>query len=77
MFRMLRQHPVRTLSITALVALVFYILAGQHSSHGVGVWSYITGAGWGGFMLTVLVFIVFSVMTAVHRFSDRRRGVSG
>lgn len=72
---MIRQHPFRVLSITALIAVLFLALSypGKHDT--AGAWYYISTIGWFGFLLTMLAFISFAVMAGVHRRSLRSRPV--
>lgn len=76
---MIRQHPGRVLSVTALIAVAFVALSypGRNDTAGAaGAWYYISAVGWFGFLITFVVFIVLAVIAAVHRSSGRRRAVS-
>ena len=74
---MIRQHPGRVLSVTALIAVFFVLLSYPGRDDASGAWYYISAIGWFGFLLTFIVFIVLAVMAAVHRSSGRRQSVSG
>ena len=76
---MIRQHPGRVLSVTALIAVLFLLLSYPGRGDGgdtSGAWYYLSAIGWFGFMLTFIVFIVLAVIAAVHKFSGNRRAVS-
>jgi len=72
----IRQHPGRVLSVTALIAVFFVRLSYPGPKDTPGAWYYISAIGWFGFMLTFVVFIVLAVIAAVHKFSGGRRAVS-
>jgi len=73
---MIRQHPGRVHSVTALIAVAFVALSYPGKSDTSGAWYYISAIGWFGFLITFVVFIVLAVIAAVHRSSGRRRAVS-
>ena len=73
---MIRQHPGRVLSVTALVAVFFVALSYPGRADTAGAWYYISAIGWFGFLITFVVLIVLAVIAAVHRSSGRRRAVS-
>ena len=73
---MIRQHPGRVLSVTALIAVFFVLLSYPGRKDTSGARYYISAIGWFGFMLTFVVFIVLAVIAAVHKFSGGRRAVS-
>ncbi len=73
---MIRQHPGRVLSVTALIAVFFVALSYPGKNDTAGAWYYISSIGWFGFLITFVVFIVLAVIAAVHRSSGRRRAVS-
>ena len=73
---MIRQHPGRVLSVTALIAVLFVALSYPGKSDTEGAWYYISAVGWFGFLITFVVFIVLAVIAAVHRSSGRSRVVS-
>ncbi|HEY8883029.1 MAG TPA: hypothetical protein VIM47_06480 [Dermatophilaceae bacterium] len=73
---MIRQHPGRVLSVTALIAVFFVALSYPGRADTAGAWYYISAIGWFGFLITFVVLIVLAVIAAVHRSSGRRRAVS-
>jgi hypothetical protein len=73
---MIRQHPGRVLSVTALIAVFFVLLSYPGRKDTSGAWYYISAIGWFGFLLTFVVFIVLAVIAVVHKFSGGRRAVS-
>ncbi|HEY5178237.1 MAG TPA: hypothetical protein VIJ07_00425 [Dermatophilaceae bacterium] len=73
---MIRQHPGRVLSVTALIAVFFVALSYPGKTDTAGAWYYISAVGWFGFLITFVVLIVLAVIAAVHRSSGRRRAVS-
>jgi len=73
---MIRQHPGRVLSVTALIAVAFVALSYPGKNDTAGAWYYISAIGWFGFLITFVVFIVLAVIAAVHRSSGRRRAAS-
>jgi hypothetical protein len=69
---MIRQHPLRVLGVTFLIGLALLLLSGPGAEDTDGAWYYISGFGWFGFMLTVLIFVVLSVIAAVSAIGRRR-----
>lgn len=72
---MIRQHPVRVLSITALIAVVFLALSYPGKQDTAGAWYYISTIGWFGFLLTMLALLFLAVMAGIHKRSMRTRPV--
>jgi len=73
---MIRQHPGRVLSVTALIAVFFVALSYPGRADTAGAWYYISAIGWFGFLITFVVFIVLAVMAAIHKFSGRRQALN-
>jgi hypothetical protein len=72
---MLHQHPVRVLSVTAVVAVIFLVLSYPGKTDTEGAWYYISTIGWFGFLITTLAFLVLAVIAVVHGVSGRRSAV--
>lgn len=73
---MIRQHPVRVLSVIFLVAVGLFFLSAPGANDTSGAWYYISAFGWYGFMVTVLIFLVVAVIAAVAAVGRRRRPTS-
>ena len=50
---MIRQHPGRVLSVTALIAVAFVALSYPGRNDTAGAWYYISAVGWFGFLITL------------------------
>ena len=74
---MIRQHPFRVISITALIAVAFVALSYPGKDDTTGAWYYISAIGWFGFMLSILAIIIFAVMAGIQKRSRRTRPVKG
>ncbi|MFN2561431.1 MAG: hypothetical protein ABR571_09090 [Jatrophihabitans sp.] len=70
---MIRQHPVRVLSVIFLVAVGLFLLSAPGADDTSGAWYYISAFGWYGFMVTILIFLVVAVIAAVSALGRRRR----
>jgi hypothetical protein len=70
---MIRQHPLRVLGVTFLIGLGLFLLSGPGADDTHGAWYYISGFGWLGFMLTLLIFVVLAIIAAVSAVGRRRR----
>ncbi len=69
---MLRQHPVRVLSVVAVVAVGLLFLSAPGADDTSGAWYYISAFGWYGFMLTALLFLVLLGIVVVRRARGRQ-----
>ena len=74
---MIRQHPFRVISITALIAVAFVALSYPGKDDTTGAWYYISAIGWFGFLLSILAIIIFAVMAGIQKRSMRTRSVKG
>jgi uncharacterized membrane protein len=74
---MIRKHPIRVISITALIAVAMLALSYPGRGDRAGAWYYISAIGWFGFLLSILAIIVFAVMASIHKRSTRTRPVKG
>lgn len=72
---MIRKHPIRVISITALIAVAFLALSYPGKQDTAGTWYYLSTIGWFGFLLSMLAIIVFAVMASIHKRSMRTRPV--
>jgi hypothetical protein len=72
---MLRQHPVRILSVVAIVTLALLLLSAPGADDTSGAWYYISSFGWFGFLLGFLIFVVLAVVVAVQKLRTRRQQV--
>jgi hypothetical protein len=72
---MIRQHPLRVLGVTALIAIAFLALSYPGRNDTKGAWYYVSAIGWFGFLLGVLAFVVLGIVAAVTR--TRRHRVHG
>jgi hypothetical protein len=70
---MIRRHPARVLSVTALTAVFFLALSYPGKSDTEGAWYYLSAIGWFGFLISFLVFLVLAVVATVHKLSGRRQ----
>lgn len=68
---MLREHPVRVLSVVALIAVALFFLSAPGADDTSGTWYYLSAFGWFGFLLTFLVFLVLAAVVAVHKIRGR------
>ena len=68
---MLRQHPVRVLSVVAALAVALLLLSAPGAHDTSGSWYYISAFGWFGFVLTTLLFIVLLATVIVRRMRGR------
>ena len=68
---MLRQHPVRVLSVVAALAVALLLLSSPGAHDTSGSWYYISAFGWFGFVLTTLLFIVLLATVIVRRMRGR------
>lgn len=70
---MIRQHPVRVLSVIFLVAVALLLLSAPGKDDKSGAWYYLSAFGWFGFLVTVLIFLVVAIIAAVSAVGRRRR----
>jgi hypothetical protein len=70
---MIRQHPVRVLSVIFLVAAALFLLSAPGADDTSGAWYYISAFGWFGFLVTLLIFLVVAVIAGVSAVGRRRR----
>lgn len=68
---MLRQHPVRVLSVVAVVAVGLLFLSAPGADDTSGAWYYISSFGWFGFLLSTLLFLVLLAIVIVRRVRGR------
>lgn len=68
---MIKQHPVRVLSVVAAVGLALFLLAAPGADDTSGAWYYISGFGWFGFLVTLLLFVVLSVVVIAQKVRGR------
>ena len=68
---MLRQHPVRVLSVVAVLAVALLFLSGPGADDTSGPWYYLSAFGWFGFLLSALLFLVLLAVVVVQRLSGR------
>ena len=68
---MLRQHPVRVLSVVAALAVALLLLSAPGAHDTSGARYYISAFGWFGFVLTTLLFIVLLATVIVRRMRGR------
>jgi hypothetical protein len=71
--KMIRQHPVRVLSVIFLVAVSLLFLSAPGANDKSGVWYYLSAFGWFGFLVTVLIFLVVAAIAATSVMARRRR----
>jgi hypothetical protein len=64
---MLRQHPVRILSVVAIVTLALFLLSAPGADDSSGAWYYISAFGWFGFLVGFLILVVLAVVVAVQK----------
>ena len=64
---MLRQHPVRILSVVAIATLALFLLSAPGADDSSGAWYYISAFGWFGFLLGFLILVVLAVVVAVQK----------
>jgi len=72
---MIRKHPIRVISITALIAVAFLALSYPGKDNTGGAWYYLSAIGWFGFLLSMLAIIIFVVMASIRKISMRTRPV--
>ena len=72
---MLRQHPVRILSVVAIATLALFLLSAPGADDSSGAWYYISAFGWFGFLLGFLILVVLAVVVAVQKLRTRRQQV--
>jgi len=70
---MLRQHPVRVLSVVAIVTLGLLSLSAPGADDTSGTWYYISAFGWFGFLIGFLILLVLAVVVTVQKVRDRRQ----
>ena len=70
---MLRQHPVRVLSVVAIVTLGLLLLSAPGADDTSGTWYYISAFGWFGFLIGFLILLVLAVVVTVQKVRDRRQ----
>jgi hypothetical protein len=68
---MLRQYPVRVLSVVAVIAVALLVLSGPGADETSGTWYYLSAFGWFGFLLTSLLFLVLAAVVAAQKFRGR------
>lgn len=68
---MLRQHPVRVLSVVAVLAVALLALSGPGADDTSGAWYYLSAFGWFGFLITALLFLVLLTVVVVQRVRRR------
>ena len=69
---MIRQHPLRVLLVTALIAIGFVALSYPGRNDTEGAWYFISAVGWFGFLLAALTFVVLAVVATVHWITAHR-----
>jgi len=68
---MLRQHPVRVLSVVAVVTIGLFLLSAPGADDSSGAWYYISAFGWFGFLIGFLLFLVLAVAVTVQKVRAR------
>lgn len=72
---MLRQHPIRILSLVAAITVGLLLLSAPGAHDTSGTWYYLSAFGWFGFLLGFLLFVVLAVAVAVQKARTRRQHV--
>ena len=70
---MLRQHPIRVLSVVAVltIGLLFLSAPGAHDTSG--TWYYISAFGWFGFLIGFLLFVILAATVIVQKVRARQQ----
>jgi len=68
---MLRQHPVRILSVVAIVTVGLLLLSAPGADDTSGAWYYISAFGWFGFLIGLLTLVVLAAVVAVQKIRTR------
>ena len=68
---MLRQHPVRVLSVVAVITVGLFLLSAPGADDTSGAGYYISAFGWFGFLIGVLTLLVLAIVVAVQKFRSR------
>ena len=72
---MLRQHPVRVLSVVAAVTAALFLLSAPGADDSSGPWYYISAFGWFGFLIGFLLLVVLAVLVTVQKIRTRGQQV--
>ena len=68
---MLRQHPIRILSVVAAITAALFLLSAPGADDTSGAWYYISAFGWFGFLIGFLILLVLAVVVAVQKLRTR------
>ena len=68
---MLRQHPVRVLSVVAIITLGLLLLSAPGAHDTSGAWYYISAFGWFGFLIGFLLLVVLAITVTVQKVRAR------
>jgi hypothetical protein len=68
---MLRQHPVRVLSVVAAITVALLLLSAPGADDTSGAWYYISAFGWFGFLIGFLLFVVLAAVVTIQKVRAR------
>jgi hypothetical protein len=68
---MLRQHPVRVLSVVAVITAALFLLSAPGADDTSGAWYYISAFGWFGFLIGFLLLVVLAIVVTVQKVRTR------
>lgn len=68
---MLRQHPVRVLSVVAVITVGLLLLSAPGADDTSGAWYYISAFGWFGFLIGFLTLLVLGTVVTVQKVRSR------